>query len=80
MKNRNINLVKSFMEVEGRLTTLGTCGNYDLDGGIEFTAHLDASEEFMNISIVLDKYQVELINDCKSVKEIYDCYKEMAFF
>jgi len=80
MKNRNINLVSGFMEVEGKLKIYGTCGNYDLNGGVEFDAHLDDAELYDNMKIVLDKNQVELINECETVKEIYDCYKEMEFF
>lgn len=78
--NRNINLVGSFMEVEGNLKIYGTCGNYDHKGGISFDAHLDSAELYDNMKIVLDKNQVELVCECKTVIEIYECYKEMEFF
>lgn len=71
---RKIDLVKAFMQVEGGLYINGTCYNYDRDGGVEF------STSNLNYKIVMDKQQVDLINNCKTVQEIYGSYKEMEYF
>lgn len=76
-----IDLVRSIMQVEGDVHLIGTCYNYNRDGGIEFTGYKNVCDDNnKSISIVMDKYQVMAINDCNTVMEIYECYKEMEYF
>lgn len=79
-RNANIDLVKAFIQVEGNLDINSVCTNYDHNGGIKFSGYSKEDEEIKQLEIVMNKNQVEAINSCSSVPEIYDCYKEMEFF
>ena len=79
-KNPKIELIKAIMQIEGNLTISSTGYNYDNKGGVLFRAYKKVDSNFENISIAMDKSQVEAVNDCNSVLEIYDCYKEMEYF
>lgn len=74
-----LGLVRSFMEVEGNL-------NLDMtwmgkDGSVKFSGHrLYGRCEDRSIKITMDKYQIEAIEECEGVQEIYRCYKEMEYF
>jgi hypothetical protein len=62
-----VDLVKAFIQMEGKINIDMTCEK--LDGSIEF------SDKF-----VLDKENVDLVNECKTIKEVYTAYREMEFF
>lgn len=70
--DNKIDLIRAFMQVDGQINLNGTCFNYDSQGGVEFTGS--------GLKIVMDKNQVELIKECNTVIEIYECYKEMGYF
>jgi hypothetical protein len=62
-----VDLIKAFLQMEGNHNIGMTCER--LDGSIEF------SNKF-----VLDKENVDLVNECKTIKEVYAAYREMEFF
>ncbi len=43
---------------------------------MEFTGYKDGK----HIRIAMDKNQVELINECQGIMEVYEHYKEMEYF
>ncbi|MED4083906.1 hypothetical protein P4637_03390 [Halalkalibacterium halodurans] len=71
-----IDLVKAFIQFEGNISINGTCYNFDKNGGIEFSGYTGSHTR----KITMDKYQVEALDNCKTIKEIYECYKEMSYF
>lgn len=84
-KKSKIDLVRAFMQVEGKSKL--NCTTCKKDGGIEFTGskiiydHVNPYfREYKSVKIVMDKNQVEAINECQTVTEIYECYKEMEYF
>lgn len=79
-KDAKIDLVKAFMQLEGNINIGSTCYNYDRNGGIEFAGYIKIEGEAKSRKIVMDKQQVEEINNCNTVMEIYNCYKEMGYF
>lgn len=76
----NIELVKAFMQVEGEIKINAITTNYNLKGGVNFTGYKEVNGESKPIEIVMDKNQTELVNECKTVMEVYECYKEMGYF
>jgi len=80
MSNANINLVNAFMQVEGNIEFFATCTNYERKGGVKFSGCRITDGERKHIEVTMDKNQVELINECQTVLEIYKCYKEMEYF
>lgn len=78
--NPKIELVKAIMQIEGNLTITDTLYNYNFDGSVRFSAYTENNKRNGFFYIVLYKGQVEVINACSTVKEIYDCYKEMEYF
>jgi len=76
--DRNIQLIKAIMQIEGEIYLNFTVYNYDGNGGVKFTGY----NEYEDIEkcITMNKSKVELINKCHGVKEIYDCYKKMSYF
>lgn len=78
-----IDLVKSFMQFEGNLEIKGTCYNYDKKGGLCFSGISKTKKDegiIRPVKITMDKYQIEEINDCTTVEEVYGCYKKMGYF
>lgn len=74
-----INLVRSFMEVEGDLKLNMTW--VEKDGSVKFTGSRNyGPAEESRIGITMDKHQVDAIEECESVMEIYACYKDMEYF
>lgn len=74
-----IDLVRAIMQLEGNVKIVGTCFNYDKNGGVEFSGYSKLPDS-KPLKITMDKHQVEAINQCSSVMEIYECYKEMEYF
>lgn len=77
---KKVELIRAFMQIEGDLNITGTCFNYDRKGGVEFSGYIKVGGEPYRITLIMGKRELELINDCNTVQEIYDCYKEMAYF
>lgn len=75
-----IDLVRTFMQFEGNITLNDVCYNYDRNGGVQFHGHSEDGDKTKSEYIAMDKNQVEAINDCNSINEIYNCYKEMEYF
>ena len=78
MDKKKIDLVSAFMQVEGDISLLSIM--YDKDGSVILSGFKEVNGEHEKIKIILDKYQIEIINSANSVIEIYECYKEMQFF
>lgn len=66
------------MQVDGHVELNTTTNNYDEKGGVKFSGHNEVGDEYMEI--VMDRDQVEQINECQSIAEVYACYKEMEYF
>lgn len=73
-----LDIIRCFMELEGDLTLNGTL--YKKDGGVEYSGYKNFECENKNITIAIDSYTVRVINDCDTVKEIYELYLELEFF
>lgn len=78
MINAKLDLIRSFMQLEGNAKIISTCSN--LDGSVDFTGYQEVNGGTKCIKIVMGKDQKELINEFTSVIEIYNCYKEMGYF
>ncbi len=76
--DKKIDLISAFIQFEGDISISSICINYDLKGGVEFTGY--RSKDDKQIKITMDKSQVEAIEQCNTIKEIYDSYKEMEYF
>jgi len=50
----NIDLVRTFLQIDGQIKLDGTCFNYDKNGGVEFTGYKDGR----HTRIVMDKNQL----------------------
>lgn len=66
-----VDLVKAFLQMEGKVHIDMTCES--LDGSIRFSGNFKGY-------LVLDKDNVDRVNECKTIKEIYTAYREMEFF
>ena len=77
---KKIDLVRAFMQIEGNVEIKGICYNYNLEGGVSFLTYVEVNKKMQHIDIVMDKNQVELLGECNTVSEIYECYKEMGYF
>ncbi len=76
---KKVNLVRSFMEVEGNLKLDMTW--MEKDGSVKFTGRREYGEnEDSRIEIIMDKYQKEAVENCKNVMEVYECYEQMRYF
>ena len=69
----NLDLIRSFIEVEGNLTIIGTLTS---EKGVTFSGY----KEKANVKFVLDKYEAELISECTTIEDIYEAYKEIGYF
>jgi len=76
--SKNVNLISALLEVDGNLKITLFEGNYN-KGGIKFSGH-HLDDECSPVNIVLDKDQIEIINDCKGIEEVYNCYMELEIF
>lgn len=76
-KKAKIDVIKSFMQFYGGFKINLTTYNYNDDGGIRFTG---TKENGDSIYVVMDKYQVEAIQECETIEELHDVYIEMEFF
>lgn len=79
MENIKLDLVRSIMQLEGNCKLDLTC-HYKADSSVKFSGYQVVDGETKEIKIVMDKNQIEAINECESVSEIYECYKEMQYF
>lgn len=76
--DNKIDLVRAFMQFEGNLRLNMICTNYNLQGGVQFSGHNNKTKK--RIEIVISKEQLENIDECNTVEEIYKAYKEMQYF
>ena len=78
MNNKsNLDLVRAFLQVERGVNLINT--THSLNGSVEFSGSKEFNGEHKRVRFVMDKNQVELINECNGVIEIYECYKEMEY-
>ncbi|WP_342505647.1 hypothetical protein [Sporosarcina sp. FSL K6-2383] len=74
-----IDLVRSFMQVEGNLKLDMTW--MEKDGSVKFTGSRNyGPDDESRIRITMDKHQVEAIEECETVIGIYARYKDMGYF
>lgn len=76
----NIDLLSSFIEVEGQVKINGVCFNYDSEGGVQFSGYRKVGRDYERAEIAMNKLQVEAINECIGIREIYECYKDIKPF
>ena len=78
--DKKLELIRSIMQFEGDMTLQGTTYNCNKQGDVQFSGYKDINGELQPIYIALNKYQVEELNNCNTVLEIYNCYKQMEYF
>lgn len=73
-----INLVKSFMELEGNIDI-----KYTMDimkDHVTFHRVYDIVSGDKLPDIIMTTEQVDLLMECNGIPEIYKCYREMGYF
>ena len=78
-----IDLIRTFLQVEGNMKIDLITHNYDYNDGILFTGHAEVNEAFKKfdtVNIAISKHQIDALSDCNTIDEIYNCYKEMEYF
>lgn len=74
--NSKIDLIKSFIQLESGIDLNHTTFNYDKNGGIEFSGYDDNGL----VKFTLDKYQIETFNECQTIEEALEFYRDLEYF
>jgi len=69
-----VDLIRTFMQVEGEIKLNGT--TYNKDGSVEFTGY----ENNKVVKFAMDKSQVEILKNENDIIGIYEFYKEQEYF
>ena len=76
-KQQKVSLVRSFLQFDNKIDIIGTCTH--LDDSVTFSGYEVERNKATPVYITLSKRQMESLQKCETIPEIYKNYKNMRF-